>query len=525
MLNCISLSQRINYKESEWSSVKYFKLDNYVDESLDNKVFEGYNLYILERKDHHLNEIINRTLMITDLDGNIYFQRDISIEGSLSHGAARFYNSTTLIYGDDYGAHLWNLETNVTQFVAVSIHHDYEVNYANNTYFGLSSYQHIKDDIEYGFDYIKEFAMNGTEVWSKNLRDFINLSSWCPFEDGSYYNRDITHSNTLFYDEEEDVIFVNCKNLNTFYKIDHKTGDLIWGLGEYGNFTLFDKYGNEVTSLFYHAHSLEMVDNKTFIIFDNDYHNQTDATNLSSRIVEITVDESMMYANTTWEWTRGQEYFCLYWGDADRLPEGNRLGTFGTHGHPDTDLSARIVELNEEGEIIWEMSFPRVSSETFGMYRSERFRFAPIVSIPIFVELGPNDSYVEWDIWYNFRSRTEFIGNYYITLDGETVEYDTLTFPRFWQPIKIKYFIDISELELHEIALVVSDEAGHLSNETDLYSSSGSLYLKPLNKRSLIIGLSVSAAAISTIGIGVLVWFRYSSKLKKWISKILKKVL
>lgn len=490
---------------------------------LEDDVFGGYSLFILERKDQFLDETVNRTLMITDLDGNIYFQREISTEGSLATGAVRFYNSTTLIYGDVYGTHLWNLETDITQFLDVYKHHDFEVNYANDTYFGLSNYKYINDSIEYSFDIIKEVTANGTEVWSKDLRDFVDLSSWCPYEDGDYYDRDMTHSNTLCYDEQEDVIYVNCKNLNTFYKIDHKTGELIWGVGEYGNFTLFDRNGNPASNLFYHAHSLELIDNKTFIIFDNDYHNQTDATNLLSRMVEITIDETKMYANTTWDWAGGKDYFCIYWGDANRLPNNNRLGTFGTHGHPESDLSARMVEVNTEGNIVWELTFPKVNSETFGMYRSERFRFAPIVSDPVFVDLGSNDSYIEWDVWYNFNSRTRFTGTYYISVDGETVESDSITFPRFWQSTQMKYFVDISDVEQHEISLVVSDEAGHLSNETALYSSTGLLSVKPLNNRALIISLSVTAGSVVLLSFGVIIWFKYGNDILARMKKILRR--
>ena len=455
-----------------------------------NDRFEGYNLFVLERHSTIGWTIINRTMLITDLDGNIYFEKELETYGALADNAAEFINSTTILYQELGYVKLWNIETNVTQEFSFAGHHDAERNYANNTYFVLKGYVIEINGSEYLYDKIHEYSPEGSLVWEIDTIDFVNESLWCPFEDMESDWRDLTHFNSIFYDEEEDVIYLNSRNLNTFYKIDHKSGKVIWGIGEHGNFTMYDIYGNQQNIIFYHGHAVEKINDNQFILFDNDMHNQTNANNLQSRLLEITLDEEKMIANVTWQWISSSDYFSGWWGDCDLLPNNNMIGVFGTTSHIDDEIGARLVEVNRNHEIVWELSFPKVGDEVFGVYRVERVRFAPIVSTPRFIE-DINSSYLEWDIWYNFRSKTNFNGTYYITVDNVTVDTGQIEFPLFWQSTQIQYVVDEITAGNHIISLVVADEAGHLSNESDRYSSSGIIYFKNIKNRALKLGLSI----------------------------------
>ncbi len=478
--------------------------------------FEGYNLFVVERHSTSGWEIINRTMFITDLDGKIYFEREMAIEGALADNAAEFINSTTILYAELGNAKLWNIETNVTTNFNFSGHHDVERNYANDTYFVLNAYVINIGGEDYLYDQIHEYTPDGNLVWEVDTIDFVNESQWCPYEDMESGLRDITHFNSVFYDEKEDAVYLNSRNLNTFYKINHKTGEVTWGLGEHGNFTLYDIYGNQQEIMFYHGHALEKISDNKFIYFDNDQHNQTAADNLHSRLMEITIDEDKMIANVSWEWISPQDYFSGWWGDCDILPNKNMLGVFGSTSHIDTDLGARLVEVNREQEIVWELSFPQIGDEVFGVYSMERLRFAPIVSEPQFIE-EVNSTYLEWDFWYNFRSKTNFNGTYYINIDDVTVETGQIVFPWFWQSAQIQYSVDEITAGSHNITLVVADEAGHLSNESERFSSTGSIIFNNLNKKALKIGLSVGIPSSAVlIGVAVLVFYlRKKKKIRK----------
>jgi len=232
--------------------------------------------------------------------------------------------------------------------------------------------------------------------------------------------------------------------------------------------------------------------------------------------MEITIDEDKMIANVSWEWISPQDYFSGWWGDCDILPNKNMLGVFGSTSHIDTDLGARLVEVNREQEIVWELSFPQIGDEVFGVYSMERLRFAPIVSEPQFIE-EVNSTYLEWDFWYNFRSKTNFNGTYYINIDDVTVETGQIVFPQFWQSAQIQYSVDEITAGSHNITLVVADEAGHLSNESERFSSTGSIIFNNLNKKALKIGLSVGIPSSAVlIGVAVLVFYlRKKKKIRK----------
>lgn len=478
--------------------------------------FEGYNLFVVERHSTSDWSMINRTMLITDLDGRIYFEREMLSDGALADNAAEFINSTTILYAELGHAKLWNIETNTTTIFNFSGHHDIERNYANDSYFVLKGYVINIGGKDYLYDKIHEYTPEGDLIWELDTIDFVNESQWCPFEDMESGLRDITHFNTVFYDELEDSLYLNSRNLNTFYKIDHKTGEVIWGLGEHGNFTLYDICGNQQEIMFYHGHALEKISENKFIYFDNDQHNQTNANNFHSRLMEITIDEDKMTANVSWEWISPQDYFSGWWGDCDILPNKNMLGVFGSTSHIDTDLGARLVEVNREQEIVWELSFPQIGDEVFGVYCMERLRFAPIVSEPQFIE-DVNSTYLEWDFWYNFRSKTNFNGTYYINIDDVTVETGHIVFPRFWQSAQIQYSVDEITAGSHNITLVVADEAGHLSNESERFSSTGSIIFNNLNRKALKIGLSVGIpSSVVLIGVAVLVFYlRKKKKIRK----------
>jgi hypothetical protein len=308
------------------------------------------------------------------------------------------------------------------------------------------------------------------------------------------------------------MIYICCRTLNTIYKIDHKTKTIVWSLGEYGDFRLFNKYGQETEIMFFHPHALEKIDLNSFIIFDNDEHNQTDNLHKQSRMLEFSIDTNRMFANVTWDWIAPESYYTGWYGDCDILPNNNRLGVFGTPWHPNTAIGALLTEVDIAGNIVWEMKFNKQDKECFSVYKMERFHFAPIVSPPNLIDLGDNGSLVSWDVWYNFRSKTSFEGEYFVVIDDEVVEKGEINFLKYWKPVEITYHLKETYSDLQEISLVVSDEGGHLSNETDRYTSIGSLSFKKDTRTSLIIGLSVGLVLPIIVASVITLWLRFSPK-------------
>jgi hypothetical protein len=437
-------------------------LDNIViNVTSSNGFLDGYNLFSLTRKNRTDGSINKTILIITDMVGNI-----IAEKGNVTLvPGAEFINSTTVLYATDAlnpKANLWNFRDNITQSLDVYGHHTFDYNPISDTIFSFKIYSIEINGTLYNYDYIMEWDLSGNPVWWMDTRDFIPIDWKCPYPDFIESKIDMTHSNSLFYDPDTDVLYFHPRNQNTFFKINHSSSEVIWGVGEYGNFTLFDSDGVEKESLFYHAHAVEQVDVSTFIIFDNDYHNQTDPSSKASRILEITIDEKSMTANESWSWTGSEAYYTPYWGDADRLPNGNRLGVFGTETHTgDPNMGARIAEVNESGDIVWEMNFPSSPQFYHGVYRVERFLNTPIIHAPgdVITQEG-KDVATTWDVRYNFRPKWTIEGNYSFYLDGTEVENGSVFYDKLWRPVYHEGNLGILDLGIYNLTLAVWDEVG-----------------------------------------------------------------
>ncbi|MGY5877154.1 MAG: aryl-sulfate sulfotransferase [Candidatus Thorarchaeota archaeon] len=431
--------------------------------------FEGYNLFELVRSNHTTDTILlNQSMLLLTMDGYPIFE----IPGLYS--PVEMINSTTMLCTGVSGATLYNIESGAIDHLGFSGHHEFEPNHSNNTIFTLQRVELIFDDIPYYFDIIVEYSMNGTLVWSLDTQRFISRYQRCPIQ-ALTGGSDITHGNTIFYEPDEDVIYYCARNQNTFYKIDHKTGEVIWGLGEWGDFAMYNMEGEPKNNLFYHAHAVEPFDDHSYILFDNDFHNQTDLDGRNSRILEITIDETTMTANTSWSWTAPPEYYSSYWGDADRLPNGNRLGTFGTDWKDDENLGAILVEVDELGNIVWEMRFPTTEKGFYGVYRMERIRLAPILSSPSdsHVVYG-SDVDVHWQAWYNFRPKRTISAPYMIYLNGNAVHSGTVKYDKFWRPTTISYTHTTASSGSSNLTLIIYDDSGHSTSDTVIIHASDS---------------------------------------------------
>jgi len=447
--------------ENSLASSSLNMTDVYFNITSSSGQFDGYNLFNLVQLSRTGGDLRLATL-ITDMDGAV-----IDVSDSLY--PVRWINSTTII-GRKYASPesiLYNYYTKETTYLPIAVHHELEYNDLTNTIFGLTRYYTTINSTLYRFDYINEYDLDGNVIWSVDVRDFVSHTQYCPFGDIYDGAADVTHTNSIFFDPDEDVLYVNVRNVNTFYKIDHSTGDVIWALGEYGNFTMFDINGNQKDSLFYHQHAVEKINENTYILFDNDLHNKTNPNNERSRIVEITIDETTMTANESWVWTAPHSYYSDSLGDADRLPNGNRLGTFGTPTHNDpTTIGARLVEIDNAGNIVWEMNFPETDISQYYVYRTERFRFSPILSNPADIQTTENNVTLSWDAWYNFRPKKNVSGNYELYLNGTMVSSGMIEYDKYWRAIDVSINVENLEVGYNNVTLAVYDDGGHRTTDT-----------------------------------------------------------
>lgn len=414
-----------------------------------------FQLYALSQ----IDASVTLNAVIMDMAGNTIAQKDLGVHGA-ANCPVEFIDPNTILVGTEWGAALWHLGNDSLQILGFDGHHEFEYNLNSNTIFTLKwKYMNIAG-IDYRFDLIREYSMSGEIIWQLDTSTFISTDWWCPFHDMAGIYRDLTHSNTVYYDAEEDIIYYNSRNTNTFFKIDHATDEVIWGLGEYGNFTLYDIDGNHLNELFYHGHSVEPVNSNTFIIFDNDLHNQV-SSNYRSRMLEITIDEDTMTANESWYYTAASEYYSAGWGDADRLPNGNRIGDFGY-----LSPSIAFIEVDQQKNVVWQATFNQDANYIYGSYRLERFRFEPIITPhPDIVSMNPAND-ISWDVFFNFRNKQPLPGNYTLFLDGVPIESGDFTYAKYWNPTSLSFDFGELESKAYTVTLAISDGYGNTATDS-----------------------------------------------------------
>lgn len=372
LLACVVFSNDVHSVQSTPADtfVVPCKIDTY-GEAWDGTLAYG----LFEYNSTNTSQTADSYLVVMRTNGELLYLRKYN-DSSGDYGIVKYISNDTLMFKGEPGqtTHFWNLTTNqTTDFPSVTAyHHDIEYNPITGTFLALRNYVREVNGTKVLFDTIVELNATGEVLWTWDTYDHLDLSEACPFNDTWPINgetvMDFTHCNAIQWDYNESIVYLNVRNLNTFYKINMTTGEVIWGIGEHGNFTLLDADGRRVSSLWYHSHAVREVESDVFIMFDNDYHNQTDPNDAHSRILEVTLNEQNMTAQESWSWTAPKEYWSTYWGKADRLPNGDRIGTFGTQNKQFANgMGAILVEVNPSGEIVRTYTFP----SGWGIYRIE----------------------------------------------------------------------------------------------------------------------------------------------------------
>ncbi|MHA2366534.1 MAG: aryl-sulfate sulfotransferase, partial [Candidatus Hodarchaeales archaeon] len=251
------------------------------------KIMNGINMFSLKKTNVTTSRRVEGYVLFVDMQGNILAGKSGSTKAAGSD--PELINASTVLLSENDNLSLWNLRTNVTVNYNIPMgHHDYEYNPLTYSFLILDGVNYGEyDGLPVEYDDIYEYDRDGNVLWFWNSSQYLPFNSdWFLNETGRGRN-DWTHTNSIFWDINDDIIYYHPRNLDTFYKIDKNTGDVLWGLGKHGNFTLYDKDGNQKESLFYHAHSIERSGEFTFIVFDNDLYNSSNTIPNESRFSQM----------------------------------------------------------------------------------------------------------------------------------------------------------------------------------------------------------------------------------------------
>ncbi len=190
---------------------------------------------------------------------------------------------------------------------------------------------------------------------------------------------DYFHINSIeVYDK--DHLLISSRTTSTVYKVDRKTGEVVWRLG--GKNSDFEM-GQGTRTTF--QHDARRHPDGTITIFDNGNVNRVE----QSRGIAVEVDEDAMIASLAREYTHPDKVLSATQGSVQVLPNGNVLVGWGS--------APLFSEFDHDGELIFSAAFP-TESET---YRAFRFPWSgqPTDNPAIVAELGADDEVTIYASW------------------------------------------------------------------------------------------------------------------------------
>jgi len=210
------------------------------------------------------------------------------------------------------------------------------------------------------------------------------LWSWSAFEHlrpdvtqdkSSYGIYAWTHINAAVMHSASDWVLLGARNVSTIYKVKKSTGEILWALGAGGDFA---PDPDAAHPWFQQPHGLEVLPDGNLIMLDNGLIGRGFA-----RAIEYAIDEEARTSRIVWQYRGGEDhrFFSNYWGDADRLPNGNTVIAVGTWK---TGASSRFFEVTRAGQMVWELQLPpRASTGTsVGAYNLQRLDPPLVERIP-----------------------------------------------------------------------------------------------------------------------------------------------
>ena len=217
----------------------------------------------------------------------------------------------------------------------------------------------------------RELDADSKEVWS------LDYATLVPPPAGS--SGDWCHGNSITINADKNEVYANCRWVGLL-KTTYQSPTYQWLIpASYGSKGLGDFTYAPAESQFSDSHDPEFHDDDSTVMFyDNGGWSGSvtgDTSQYHSRAIEYKIDATAKTATPDFEfpgkfavtdtWYTTQ-WYSPFWGDVDRLANGNVLITGGEIG---PGKESRVFEVTKaDGQIVWEFRFPT----NFGVYRSDR---------------------------------------------------------------------------------------------------------------------------------------------------------
>jgi len=205
-------------------------------------------------------------------------------------------------------------------------------------------------------DEIAELDADGEVVWRWDTADHI------PGAEAEH-----VHANMVELDAGANELLLNSRHRSALYRIDRDSGEIAWTFGVDGDFTMEPGHPDP---WFQHAHATELQPDGSILLYDNG----DGLERPWSRVIQYELDHEGHTARVAWEYPgelSDHEWFTSFWGDADRLSNGNTLVTAGSIFEWDSPSS--LFEVTPEGDTVWQVDVLGLAAgERAGCYAAER---------------------------------------------------------------------------------------------------------------------------------------------------------
>jgi hypothetical protein len=208
-----------------------------------------------------------------------------------------------------------------------------------------------------------------------------------PGEDLDYPGIDYFHINSIDVDHDDNLL-ISARKTSAVYKVDRKSGDVIWRLG--GKKSDFEM---EEGARFAYQHDARRLPDGTISIFDNGatvFPQDLPKVVEESRVMILNPDERKMKASLVREYTHPDKMYADAAGNAQVLPNGNVFVGWGR--------ALAISEFSREGELLFDARLPP-ENRTYRAFRFEWSANPPVLPAVAVARISEDEVeiYASWN--------------------------------------------------------------------------------------------------------------------------------
>ncbi|MCD8018253.1 MAG: aryl-sulfate sulfotransferase [Clostridiales bacterium] len=200
--------------------------------------------------------------------------------------------------------------------------------------------------------YIEEIQ-DGEVMWefcSQDYEQFLYATTEVTWSESTEQCYDYVHFNSMFIDEDDNLL-VSGRNINSVFKLDRQTGELIWILDG-----TEDEFGLTEEQMFSKQHSIIVTGDGSYMIFNNGNDQVKAGTTDSSSVVKLKVDENIMEVVEYQKDETG--FFSNYMGSIRELDADAGVYLWAVGGsYTGAIPEYSMVEYTDDGEVAFTFRF------------------------------------------------------------------------------------------------------------------------------------------------------------------------